>query len=54
MALVRAKLEAAKVSGVKVQEAQEALDNAQRIDRTGQRLEISDALRRSLAERKDE
>jgi replication initiation protein RepC len=48
MALLRAKLDAAKASGSGADAAQAEFDAAQRLDRTGKRLEISDTLRRSL------
>ena len=49
MALLRAKLDAAKVSGRGVEGAESELDAAKRLDRTGKRLEISENLRRTMA-----
>lgn len=49
MALLRAKLDAAKVSGRDVEGAESELDAAKRLDRTGKRLEISENLRRTMA-----
>jgi replication initiation protein RepC len=51
MALLRAKLDAAKLSNRDVEAAETGLDTAQRVVRTDQRLEISDALRKSMAKR---
>jgi replication initiation protein RepC len=48
MALLRAKLDAAKGGGTGSDEAQTQFAAAQRLDRTGKRLEISDTLRRSI------
>ena len=50
MALLRAKLDAAKLSSGNVEDAAAGLDTAQRIVRTEKRLEVSDALRRSMGE----
>ena len=49
MALLRAKLDAAKLSNRDVGAAETGLDNAQRVARTEKRLEISDTLRNSMA-----
>jgi replication initiation protein RepC len=49
MALLRAKLEAAKVKGAGLGEAESELDTAERVVRTEKRLEISDTLRRTMA-----
>lgn len=49
MALLRAKLDAAKSAGAGVEAAEGELSAAQRLDRTEKRLEISDALRMSMA-----
>lgn len=49
MALLRAKLDAAKSAGAGVEAAEGELSAAQRLDRTEKRLEISDALRMSIA-----
>jgi replication initiation protein RepC len=51
MALLRAKLDAAKLSNRDVEAAEAGLDTAHRVVRTEQRLEISDALRKSMAKR---
>ena len=48
MALLRAKLDAAKAVGAGVTEAEGELGAAQRLDRTQKRLEVSDNLRRSI------
>ncbi|CAN7616710.1 plasmid replication protein RepC [Devosia sp. LjRoot3] len=48
MALLRAKLDVAKASGGNADNAKAEFDAAQRLDRTGKRLEISDALRKSI------
>ena len=48
MALLRAKLDAAKTTGGGVEGAEAELIAAKRLDRTEQRLEISDNLRRSI------
>ena len=48
MALLRATLDLAKASGDGANVAQAEFDAAQRLDRTGKRLEISDTLRKSL------
>lgn len=48
MALLRAKLEASKAAGNGVEAAAVDLDMVGRVVRTESRLEISDALRRSL------
>ena len=48
MALLRAKLDAAKVVGAGVTEAEGELGAAQRLDRTQKRLEVSDNLRKSI------
>jgi replication initiation protein RepC len=48
MALLRAKLDAAKAAGNPGREAEADFQAAQRLDRTGKRLEMSDALRRSI------
>jgi replication initiation protein RepC len=49
MALLRAKLEAAKVKGAGLSEAESELDRAERVVRTEKRLEISDTLRQTMA-----
>jgi replication initiation protein RepC len=49
MALLRAKLEAAKLKGAGLAEAESELDAAERVVRTEKRLEISDTLRRTMA-----
>lgn len=49
MALLRAKLDSAKAAGAGVEAAEGELGAAQRLDRTEKRLEISDALRMSMA-----
>jgi replication initiation protein RepC len=51
MALLRAKLDAAKATGAGIEEAESELDAAKRLDRTEKRLEISDSLRSSLNKR---
>jgi replication initiation protein RepC len=51
MALLRAKLDAAKAMGVGIAEAESELGAAKRLDRTEKRLEISDSLRSSLNKR---
>ena len=51
MALLRAKLDAAKLSNRDVEAAETGLDTAERIGRTEQRPEISDALRKSMTKR---
>ena len=48
MALLRAKLDAAKVAGEGVTQAEGELGAAQRLDRTQKRLEVSDNLRKSI------
>ena len=48
MALLRAKLDAAKASGAGVVDAESELGAAKRLDRTEKRLEISENLKRSL------
>lgn len=48
MALLRAKLDAAKAAGHGGGEAEAGFQAAQRLDRTGQRLEMSEALKRSI------
>ena len=48
MALLRAKLDAAKATGAGVVEAESELEVAKRLDRTEKRLEISENLKRSL------
>lgn len=48
MALLRAKLDAAKSSGAGIAEVESELGAAKRLDRTEKRLEISDSLRSSL------
>ncbi|MDB5613619.1 MAG: replication initiation protein RepC, partial [Devosia sp.] len=48
MALLRAKLDAAKATGAGVVEAESELGAAQRLDRTQKRLEVSDNLRKSI------
>ena len=48
MALLRAKLDAAKAAGAGVTEAEGELGAAQRLDRTQKRLEVSDNLRKSI------
>ncbi len=48
MALLRAKLDVAKAAGHGGGEAAAGFEAAQRLDRTGKRLEMSDALRRSI------
>ncbi|MET3900881.1 replication initiation protein RepC [Devosia sp. UYZn731] len=48
MALLRAKLDAAKAGGTGADEVETQFAAAQRLDRTGKRLEISDTLRRSI------
>ena len=48
MALLRAKLDAAKTAGAGIEGAEAELVAAKRLDRTEQRLEISDNLRRSI------
>lgn len=48
MALLRAKLDAAKAGGTGAAEVETQFAAAQRLDRTGKRLEISDTLRRSI------
>lgn len=48
MALLRAKLDAAKAGGSETDEVETQFAAAQRLDRTGKRLEISDTLRQSL------
>lgn len=53
MALLRAKLEAAKAQNSDLEAAQAGLDTAGRVFRTESRLEISDALKRSLSNRTD-
>lgn len=54
MALLRAKLEAAKISGEDAGEARSEFEAAQTLDRTSRRLEISEALRRTLDDLDDE
>jgi len=51
MALLRAKLDAAKATGAGIEEAESELGAAKRLDRTEKRLEISDSLRSSLNKR---
>ena len=51
MALLRAKLDAAKLSNRDVEAAETGLDTAERVGRTEQRPEISDALRKSMTKR---
>ncbi|MBE0580009.1 plasmid replication protein RepC [Devosia sp.] len=53
MALLRAKLDAAKVTGAGIAEAESELGAAKRLDRTEKRLEISDTLKRSLSRRSE-
>lgn len=53
MALLRAKLEAAKAQNSDLEGAQAGLDKTGRVFRTESRLEISDALKRSLSNRTD-
>jgi replication initiation protein RepC len=48
MALLRAKLDAAKASGRGIEEAETELEGAQRLDRAGRRLEISENLKRTI------
>jgi replication initiation protein RepC len=48
MALLRAKLDAAKLSGASVPEAESELEKAQRLSRAGRRVEISESLQRTL------
>lgn len=48
MALLRAKLDVAKASGSNGDDVQAEFDAAQRLDRTGKRLEISATLRKSI------
>lgn len=48
MALLRAKLEAAKTAGTAVEDAENELAAAKRVDRAGKRLEISENLMRSI------
>lgn len=48
MALLRAKLDASKGAGSGEKAAAAALDTAQKVERTGERLEISDALHKSM------
>ena len=48
MALLRAKLDAAKATGAGIAEAESELGAAKRLDRTEKRLEISDSLRSTL------
>lgn len=52
MALLRAKLDAAKATGAGNEEAESELGAAKRLDRTEKRLEISESLRSSLDKRK--
>jgi replication initiation protein RepC len=54
MALLRAKLDAAKAQNRDTEAAEAGLDTAGRVFRTESRLEISDALKRSLSKRSDE
>lgn len=54
MALLRAKLDAAKAQNRDTEAAEVSLDTAGRVFRTESRLEISDALKRSLSKRSDE
>jgi replication initiation protein RepC len=54
MALLRAKLDAAKAQNRDTEAAEIGLDTAGRVFRTESRLEISDALKRSLSKRSDE
>lgn len=54
MALLRAKLDAAKAQNRDPEAAEVGLDTAGRVFRTESRLEISDALKRSLSKRSDE
>ncbi|MGV8856735.1 MAG: plasmid replication protein RepC [Devosia sp.] len=49
MALLRAKLDAAKSAGAGIDDAENELGAAKRLDRAGKRLEISDSLRKSMA-----
>ncbi len=51
MALLRAKLDAAKAQSSGTEVAEEGLNTAGRVFRTEARLEISDALRQSMAKR---
>jgi replication initiation protein RepC len=51
MALLRAKLDAAKATGAGIAEAESELGAARRLDRTEKRLEISESLRSSLDKR---
>jgi replication initiation protein RepC len=48
MALLRAKLDAAKVAGIGVEDAEGELEGAKRLDRTEKRLEISENLKRTM------
>ncbi|MEO6012382.1 MAG: plasmid replication protein RepC [Devosia sp.] len=48
MALLRAKLDAAKVAGSGVEDAEGGLEGAKRLDRAGKRLEISENLKRTM------
>lgn len=48
MALLRAKLDAAKATGAGVSEVEDELGAAQRLDRAQKRLEVSDNLRKSI------
>jgi len=48
MALLRAKLDAAKITGSGQGDAEAGFEAAQRLERTGKRLEMSEALRRSI------
>lgn len=48
MALLRAKLDAAKAAGSGVEAAENELDGAKRLDRAEKRLEISENLRRTM------
>ena len=48
MALLRAKLDAAKANGARIAEAESELGAAKRFDRTERRLEISESLRSNL------
>lgn len=54
MALLRAKLDAAKATGAGMEAAEAEFGAAKRLDRTEKRLEISDALRKSMMRRDQE
>jgi replication initiation protein RepC len=53
MALLRAKLDGAKASGVGVGEVEVAIGDAERLVRVDRRVEVSDTLRRRLAPKQD-